>query len=320
MVIKQHMQFLSNDHITFIHGVKWIPEGEVKAILQISHGMCEYVERYDDFAEYLAEQGILVVGNDHLGHGESVRTQEDRGYFAKENGNSVLVRDIHRLRRMIQEEYPDVPYFLMGHSMGSFLARQYICCYGRGLAGVIIMGTGDMRGSRMKFGMQLCKSMAKVQGWHARSKFMDTMTMGGYRKKFRGTGSGESWQTKDKAMLERYKDDERCNFRFTLNGYYNLYLSIYKLDQEKYLQKMPKKIPVLFVSGGDDPVGDGGKGVLRVYKRFKKLGMRHVKCRIYPGDRHNILFETDRDKVYKDLYTWMLEGIEKHKTKEDHIS
>lgn len=313
MVIRQHIQFLSNDHITLIHAVKWIPEGEVKAILQISHGMCEYVERYDEFAEYLAKRGILVVGNDHLGHGESVRSKEDLGYFAEENGNCVLLRDLHRLRKMIQEDYPRTPYFLLGHSMGSFLARQYICCFGKGLAGAVIMGTGYHSAGTLKLGMAVCRILAQVKGWHCRSRLVDSMAFGGYNRGMKKPRTDKDWLTKDEKIVDAYLADERCTFRFTLNAYYNMFLGMYKLSKENYLTKMPKKLPVLFVSGGDDPVGACGKGVMRVYIRFKELGMRDVKCRLYPGDRHEILNETDREKVYGELYTWIGECLERKK-------
>lgn len=317
MVIKQHIQFLSNDHITLIHAVKWVPEGEVKAILQISHGMCEFVERYEDFANYLAGKGILVVGNDHLGHGESVRGKEDYGYFAKENGNSILIRDLHRLRKMIQEDYPQIPYFLLGHSMGSFLARQYICCYGKGLAGAVIMGTGYHSGKEVKFGMELCKGLAKVKGWYHRSRLVDALAFGGYNRGFKNSRTSKDWLTKDEKIIDVYVADERCSFCFTLNAYYNMFLSLYKLSSENYLKKMPRNLPVFFVAGGDDPVGDCGKGVMQVYGQFKELGMKDVKCRLYPGDRHEILNETDRDKVYRDIEEWLFERLERKQKKKD---
>lgn len=313
MVIRQHIQFLSNDHITLIHAVKWMPEGEVKAILQISHGMCEFVERYDAFAEYLAGRGIMVVGNDHLGHGESIRSKKEYGYFAEENGNCTLVRDLHRLRRMVQEDYPKVPYFLLGHSMGSFLARQYICCFGKGLAGAVIMGTGNHSANTAKLGMLVCRALAKVKGWHYRSRLVDSMAFGGYNRGLKNPRTDKDWLTKDEKIVDAYLADERCTFRFTLNAYYNMFLGIYKLASENYLKKMPKNLPVLFVAGAEDPVGACGKGVMQVYARFKELGMRDVKCRLYPGDRHEILNETDREKVYSEIYTWIMECLEKKK-------
>lgn len=310
MVIKQHMEFLSNDHITLIHAVKWMPEGEVKAILQISHGMCEFVERYGEFAEYLADRGIMVVGNDHLGHGESVRSEKEYGYFAEENGNCTLIRDLHRLRKMIQEDYPQTPYFLLGHSMGSFLARQYICCFGKGLSGAIIMGTGYHSRNTARLGMMVCKALAKMKGWHYRSGLVDSMAFGGYNRGLKNPRTDKDWLTKDEKIVDAYLADERCAFRFTLNAYYNMFLGLYKIETESYLEKMPKKLPVLFVAGGDDPVGACGKGVLQVYGRFKELGMKNVKCRLYPGDRHEILNETDREKVYSEIYTWLSECLE----------
>ena len=310
MVNKQHFEFLSNDHITLIHAVKWVPEGEVKAVLQISHGMVEFVERYDLFAQYLAERGVLVVGNDHLGHGRSIRSKEDYGYFASEHGNMVLIKDIHRLRKMMQELYPAAPYFLLGHSMGSFLTRQYICCYGRGLSGVIIMGTGYQPRAVVKTGMMLCESLAKVYGWRHRSRLVDAMAFGGYNKGMSQPRTDRDWLTKDEKIVDAYIADERCQFMFTLNAYYNMFLGLYKLTSPSYLKKMPKKLPVFFVAGADDPVGNYGKSVMKVYGEFKDLGMRDVKCRLYPGDRHEILNELDKEKVFEELYKWLSEHLE----------
>lgn len=310
MVRKQHIQYLSNDHITLIHAVQWVPEGDVRAILQISHGMVEFVERYEEFAQYLAKKNILVVGNDHLGHGESVRSKEDYGYFAEENGNGILVQDIHRLRKMMQEDYPDTPYFLLGHSMGSFLVRQYLCCYGQGLSGAIVMGTGDKTKILVRSGMLICQMLAKVKGWRHRSAFVNKMAFGSYSKGYKNPRTDKDWLTKDEKIVDAYIKDERCSFLFTLNAYYNMFLGLHLISSESYLKKMPKKLPVFFVSGGDDPVGDRGKGVLKVYSRFKQMGMKNLKYRLFPGDRHEILNEVDRGNVFEELYNWLTECLE----------
>ncbi|MGN0275896.1 MAG: alpha/beta fold hydrolase [Hominisplanchenecus sp.] len=302
---KEHFTYLSNDHATLIHAVRWIPEGEIRAVLQISHGMVEFVERYDAFAAYLAGQGILVTGNDHLGHGESIRTKEDYGYFAEENGNVVLIKDIHRLRRMTEEAWPNVPYFLMGHSMGSFLVRQYLCGYGRGLNGAIIMGTGYHPRAEVLAGMTLTKTMAKTKGWRYRSRLIDSLAFGGYALSQKKRRTDRDWLTKDEKIVDDYIADERCQFMFTLNAYYNMFLGLYKLTFADYLSNMPKGLPVLFTSGAQDPVGKNGKGVLKVYTDFKESGMRNVDLRLYPGDRHEILNELDREKVYSDILEWI---------------
>ncbi len=310
MVMKHHMEYLSNDHITLVHAVKWIPEGEVKAIVQICHGMTEYAERYEEFARYLAERNILVVGNDHLGHGESVRTEEDYGYFAEENGNKVLIKDIHRLRKMIQEDYPGVPYFILGHSMGSFLARQYTCCYGKGLSGAIFLGTGTIPKKVLKLGMVCLGTMAKMKGWRYQSPALNKLLNRTFNRKIENPKTDKDWLTKEEKIVNETMKDKKCQFLFTLNAYYNMLLGLYKISGESYLQKMPKELPVFFAAGGDDPVGDYGKGVLKVYSQFKEVGMKNVKCKLYPGDRHELLNETDREKVFRNLYSWLIECLE----------
>lgn len=304
MVKRTTVSYPSADGKTQIHGTCWEPQGKVKAILQISHGMVEFIDRYHEFAVFLAEQGIFTVGNDHLGHGASVRSEKDWGYFAKQDGNAVLLEDINRLRSMMQEKYPDVPYFMLGHSMGSFLIRQYICQYGVGLSGAIVMGTGYQPKIMTAVGMMLCKMLAGVKGWHYRSALVDGMAFGSYNKKF-GTLSGKEWLSRNAQNVETYMAEKRCNFRFTLNGYYNLFYSIHCLSDQTYLEKMPKTLPVLFVSGSDDPVGQYGKGVEKVVKQFKELGMVQVACKLYPKDRHEILNEVDRENVYQDICEWI---------------
>lgn len=302
---KEEFCFKSSDGKTGIHAVKWIPEGEVKAVLQISHGMVEYIERYEEFASHMAAQGILTAGHDHLGHGHSIGSEEDFGYFADEQGNTKLLRDINEMRKRLQKEYPDVPYFLLGHSMGSFLARQYICVYGQGLSGAVIMGTGYQPKALTVAGMALTKVMAALKGWRYRSRLIDNMAFGSYNKKFEPARTDKDWLSRNEGNVDAYKKEKRCSFMFTLNGYYNLFLSLYKLSCRDYVGKMPKELPVFFVSGEDDPVGGFGDGVKKVYRQFVGLGLENVSMKLYPDDRHEILNELDRDIVYEDIAKWI---------------
>lgn len=302
---KVHIQYLSHDHKTLIHAVRWIPDQEVKGILQISHGMVEFIERYEEFAEYMTKKGFLVTGNDHLGHGDSVRSKDQYGFFNEKNGNAVLLLDLYQLQRKTKELYPNVPYFLLGHSMGSFLARQYLCLYGKELDGAIIMGTGYHSRFEAKLGMRLTKMIAAIKGWGYRSKFVNALAFGSYNRKFKPGRTDKDWLTKDEKIVDDYIKDERCQFLFTLNGYYNLFFSLAKLSNKDYIQKMPKNLPVLFVSGEDDPVGNFGKGVKKVVDTFKENGMKRVSCKMYPNDRHEILNELDRKNIYQDLYEWI---------------
>lgn len=306
MAIKSEFTFDSADGRTKIHAVEWKPEHvEVKGVLQIFHGMVEFIDRYEEFAEFLTEQGFFVTGHDHLGHGLSITSKEDYGFFREKNGNQAVLEDAHHLRQLSEKKYPGVPYFILGHSMGSFLLRQYLCLYGEGLKGAVIMGTGTQPALALKLGKGLCKAMAAIFGWHYRSWLIDRMAFGGYNKHFKPARTSADWLTKEEAVVDRYLADERCTFRFTLNGYYNLFYSIEEASKESNLRKMPLDLPVLFVAGKEDPVGNFGTGVEQVRKQFQSVGMQDVTQILYETDRHEILNETDRETVYQDVYDWM---------------
>lgn len=303
---KSTFNFLSADGKTQLHGVCWTPDTtEYRGILQITHGMVEYIERYQDFAEYLNAQGYLVVGHDHLGHGESVNTPEDWGFFTEKNGSDVLVEDMHTLRTMTQEKYPKLPYFMLGHSMGSFLLRKYICIHHHNLRGAIIMGTGYQPDGLLKFGKGLCKFLAKFHGWRYRSKFIQKLAFAGNDNKFRGENLKNSWLTRDVEIVKAYSKSPKCTFQFTLNGFYNLFDTIWYDNQKEHVADTPKHLPLFFVSGQEDPVGGFGKGVKRVYYTYEAAGMQDITWKLYPKDRHEILNELDRQQVYEDLYHWM---------------
>ncbi len=298
-------KYPSADGRTQIHAIAWKPDqGEIAGILQISHGMIEYVERYEPFAEYLTEKGFVVAGNDHLGHGLSVVSQDDWGFFAPEKGSDLVVEDLNFLRMQMQKEYQDIPYFMLGHSMGSFLLRKYLSKYGRGLAGAVIMGTGTQKTVTVAAGKALCRFLALFKGWHYRSPLVDQQVFSGNNKRFQA-GSTDSWLTKDAEIVKAYNSNPCCTFKFTLNGFYNLFDTIHFINRKGNIQSIPRDLPMFFVSGEDDPVGNYGTGVKTAFDTYRKAGIKDITWKLYSGDRHEILNETDKEIVYEDIYKWL---------------
>lgn len=307
--MRDEFYFPSKDGNTEIHTIEWKPEGEVRAVLQICHGMVEYIRRYDEFAQFLCGEGYYVVGNDHLGHGKSIQAKSEYGFFNEKYGNACVLGDMHTLRQRTEKKYPGVPYFMLGHSMGSSLLRQYIQMYGNGLNGAVLMGTvADHKKAALLFGKRLCRVMAAFRGWHYRSKMVDNLVLGAYNKKFKPARTRADWITSDNENLDMYVADPLCSFMFTVNAYYNVFSGMIGIQRKESVYMIPKGLPVLFVSGADDPVGEFGKGVRKIYEKYRAAGIRDVTLRLYTGDRHEILNETDRDQVYKDLLGW----FEKH--------
>ncbi|MBQ2939134.1 MAG: lysophospholipase [Clostridia bacterium] len=303
MIQKETFTFTSPADGTKLYAVRYRPETPV-AILQIAHGMCEYIERYEDFARYLAANGYLVVGNDHRGHGNSAQP-ENYGYFAEKDGNDALLADLHELNRLTREQYPDLPVFLLGHSMGSFYARQYLYTYREPLAGAIVMGTGHQPRALVRAGKLLTKLGKAIFGDHYRWKLVNNMAFGSYNKAFAPGRTPYDWLTKDEAIVDAYMAEPRCTFMFTLNGYYNMFTGIDRLHDKARLAQMPKDLPVLFVAGDRDPVGDFGKGVQAAAESFRQAGISEVTVKLYEDDRHEILNETDREIVYADILNWL---------------
>lgn len=306
---KEEFKFRSTSNVCDIRAVRYIPEGEVKAILQIAHGMQEFIDRYEGFAKYLCDRGYLVTGNDHLGHGGSINSEDDWGYFADKDGNKAVLDDLYEVTKITKALYPNKPYFLLGHSMGSFYARQYLCEHGDELNAAIIMGTGHQPLVTVRAGMEVCKLFALGKGWHYRSTAVNAMAFGSYNKKFEPARTKVEWLTKDEKIVDWYLNEPRCSFMFTLNGYYNMFLGISRLHDKKLLNNVPKLLPLFFVSGQDDPVGDFGKGVMAAKQSLVEVGCKNIAMKLYPNDRHEILNELDKEVVYEDLYKWLEEKI-----------
>ena len=302
--MRQEFYFPSNNGTEKIHAVKWEPEGRIRAVVQIVHGMAEHIERYDEFARYLAQRRILVVGHSHLGHGKSSASEADLGFFDDTDGNKFVVADIHTLRQMVQSQHPDAAYFLLGHSMGSFLVRQYLGEKAEGLAGAVIMGTGDQPVLVLKAAKLICKFIASAKGWRHRSDFVNAFVCGGFEKKL-----GPGWLSKNEENVKRYAADPLCGFVFTLNGFYHMFSGMLEANIRERAGEIPKALPLLFTSGLEDPVGNNGHGVAAVWKRYRKFGAQKAKLKLYPGDRHEILNELDRQQVYADLHDWIEKNL-----------
>ena len=287
-----------------LHAFRCIPEGEVRAIVQLSHGMVEFIDRYKPLAEDLAGRGILVTGHDHLGHGGSIRTKDDYGYFAQPDGNRAVLDDLHAMTTLTKQLYPGVPYFLLGHSMGSFYARQYLCEYGAELDGAILMGTGYQPKTLVTLARTVCRVLAVFFGWHHRSRLVRDLSFLGYNKGLEGR-TPHDWLNRDPAEVDKYRADERCMFTFTLNAYYSMFTGILRLYDPDFLNRMPKDLPLLFLSGDADPVGEQGKGVRRAIQSLKDAGVQNIESIFYPGARHELLVETNKLEVFGDIAAWL---------------
>lgn len=314
-MVKKDFYYPSSDGKTRIHAVSWEPEGTPKGIVQIIHGMVEYINRYDEFARYLVEDGFLVCGEDHLGHGESVISDEFHGFFGK-HGNAWVISDIHKLRQIMTEKYPGVQYLMLGHSMGSFLVRQYIteenCDYAKGLSGVVVMGTGWQPDIVLRSGM----FVAQMQGLNKvgkQSKMIDTMSFGQYLKKIPNARTISDWLSKDNDIVDRYREDPYCTFHFTPNAYFHMFSGMLKAHDKKRMRNLPEGMPLLLTSGAEDPVGNWGEGVRKAYMVYLENTKCKVDIRLYEDDRHEILNETDRYEVFKDLKLFFDHCLEGYK-------
>lgn len=289
-----------------LHVAIWEPQRETKAILQISHGMVEYIVRYDDFAKHLNQQGILVIGNDHLGHGQSVLDESEFGYFGKEKGSAV-VDDLYEVTKYAKKQYGEnIPYFLMGHSMGSFMARRYLMTYGEKITGAIISGTGYKTAPVLAVAFFFTAVTKFFHGERYRSPFMKWLVFHTYNRKIADVKTKNDWLTRDAAVVAAYNENPYCKFSFTVNGYETLFGAIKYIQKQNNWEETPKQLPILMIAGEEDPVGSYGKDVKKVYKKYQQLGCNHIELKLYQDDRHELVNELDREVVYADISQWIL--------------
>lgn len=275
-----------------------------KAILQISHGMCEFIGRYDDFAGYMVQNGFVVCGNDHLGHGETSSSASGvDGFFSEKDGRAHVLQDLHRMNTLAVKAYPGLPVILLGHSMGSFFARRYATVYPETICALILSGTGGPN-PLGGVGVRLTQLLSKWKGGQYRSKFIHTMAFGAYLKKVDAPRTPYDWISRDTEIVDTYAKNPKCTFMFTVGGFHEMMHTLNAVNTLAWAAAMPKNLPVLLFSGTMDPVGDYGKGVRKVYEMLKDAGVAEVSLKLYEGGRHEMLNETNRGEVYADVLAW----------------
>ena len=306
----ENKKLKSKDGVSELHVVIWKPQGQVKAILQIAHGMIEYIECYDRFAKYLNKQGILVVGNDHIGHGHTSK-EKNLGYFAQKHMSAIVVCDMHRVAKCMKKQYPDVLYFMFGHSMGSFMLRRYLMTFGEELDGAILCGTGRHSKIILDIGRIATELARKIHGDHYPSRFLKVLFFGTYNARIpREERRNEiDWITKEPNIRKEKKKNKLSNFSFTVNGYRTLLDVLTYIQKPENIKKIPKDLPIYLISGQEDPVGNYGRSVRWVYKELKYNGLVDVDIKLYPGDRHEILNEQNWKQVHQDIYMWLQKKI-----------
>ena len=280
------------------------PKGEVRGVVQIVHGMAEYFERYNAFADFLADHGFAVCGEDHLGHGRSVSTDSDYGYFSERGGWQNVIRDMCRLTKMMKRNYPEVPYFVFGHSMGSFLARRVCMEAPKTYRGVILMATGDIPAPVVQSAKAALRSMIRLRGANHRPTRITALGIARNNRQFQPVETDNDWLSSDREKLGAYNADPLCRFTFSASGYLMLIKTIEYIQKPEHIRALAPDLSILFVSGALDPIGENGRGVRRVMKRYQKE-CGDVSLKLYPGCRHQILDETISDTICSDIADWV---------------
>ena len=305
----QDFYFQSSTGRTSIHALKCVPDGKPRAVVQIAHGIAEHIDRYRPFMEFLADNGFVAAGNDHLGHGKSIRVPEEQGFFAEKDGWWRVVDDMDKLHDIMTKEYPELPYVLFGHSMGSFLTRTYLIKHPDKYDGVILSGTGHQSPALVLGGNAAASVMAKLNGAMGDGAKLDSLAFGSYLSKIENPRTKFDWLSRDAEQVDKYIADPLCGFVGKIGLYRDMMQGIKFITDKKNIAQMNKEKPVYFMSGNGDPVGDYGKGVVRAYKAFCDAGLHDVFMRLYPGGRHEMLNETNKEQVYQDILNWLNEKI-----------
>ena len=300
------ISYPSHDNASTIRALVWEPDDAARpdfsprAVVQIVHGMSEHVERYAPFAEFLVGRGFVVCANDHVGHGKTAG-EHDLGHMPLANGSDVLVEDVHALREKVCERYPHARHVMFGHSMGSFVTRVYLTRHADGLSAAILCGTGQQPRIQTVAGRVITRLIAQIRGERHVSRFVDSLGAGAYGRAIKDARTDVDWISSDPDVVDEYIADPLCGQPFTVGAYATLASLVADATDARLARRVPKDLPLLFVAGAEDPVGDCGRGVARAVDEYRNAGVRLVEMGIYPGARHEILNEPCHEAVWHDV-------------------
>lgn len=299
-IVKKEAYFNSSNGINKVHTLIWEDDSLTPiGILQLTHGMAEHIERYTPFAEFMASNGFIVCGNDHIGHGKSINDRSEIGYFAETDGDKRLVDDMHILTKIMKKRNPGIPYFLFGHSMGSFCARVYAAHFGEELNGLILCGTGEVPDISSAL-LGVMDAICEKYGDKLRVDGIGDFLNRGASLIVGEKNSPLAWLSVDAENRLAYSNDDLCGFTYTLRGYRDIFALICEACEDSWAYKLPQNLPIFIISGANDPVGSKGRGVLAVADNLVDAGIE-PEVILYPGLRHEILNEENKDRVYSDI-------------------
>lgn len=286
----------------------WLPEKPMAAI-QLVHGMMEHSERYQGFAEWMCSQNIAVFANDHRGHGYSSENFGDTGYFAAKEGWNKVLKDLDKVRDLFSNKFPEIPVFMLGHSMGSLLARSYLLESGNKLQGLILSGTLEQAPLMIKLGKILAESMILLKGDKQRSSLMAYLSYGKFSGTFKPKRTAFDWISSLEEEVDRYIQDPLCGQPPPNIFYRDLFYGMSYIQNDKKLKLINKSLPILLFSGSEDPVGEKGKAPQKIAAKYSNAGFDNVKLKLYKGGRHEMLNEKDRETVYQDIIKWIKHNL-----------
>ncbi|MGO1469659.1 MAG: alpha/beta hydrolase [Tissierella sp.] len=300
----EHFNFKTRKGVS-INSYKWVPRGEIKAVVQISHGMNEHIKRYDEFGKFLSGKGYLVYGNDHLGHGRSLLQGEQLGYISDKDGFDDMVEEMRDLTNIIKEENKDLKLFVFAHSMGSFLAQRYIQLYGKDIDGLILSGTNGEPPTGINLGISLSNLIMKASGRRKKSKLINVLSFGSYNKKITPRRTIFDWISREEKEVDKYIEDPLCGNLFPVSFFHDLYVGMKDIQEKENLENIPKNLPIYIFAGSEDPVGGYGRGIINLNNTYKRLGIKNVDYKIYNGGRHEMLNEINKLEVMIDILNWL---------------
>jgi alpha-beta hydrolase superfamily lysophospholipase len=287
---------------------RWLPEAPPKAAVQIAHGLAEHAARYERLAQALTGAGYAVYAGDHRGHGRTAATPADLGFFAEREGWRRLLDDLRQIQRQIAAEHPGLPVLLIGHSMGSFLAQHFISEQGEGLAGVVLAGSDGKPGALASVGRLLTRIERLRLGPRGRSSLVHSLAFGVFNKTFAPTRTPADWLSRDPAEVDKYVADPLCGFIATTQAWVDLLDALPEIAKPERQRLIPKRLPIHIISGSADPVSDNTKRLQQLLAAYRAAGLERVTHRFYEGARHELLNETNRDEVTRDVIHWLDEA------------